>query len=217
MHPMRSLLLTALLPTGLLLIGTSFLSAEGDGTRPVVLFLGDSLTAGYGVGEAAAFPRKVGELLEAKGLLVEVVNAGVSGDTSAGGLARIDWLLRMAPAVVVLELGANDGLRGLDLEMTESNLREMIDHSRQAGAVVLLLGMRMPPNYGEYATEFAALYEQLATELELDWVPFLLEGVGGDPTLNLPDGIHPNVEGQEVLAETVAPALERTLRAIGVE
>ncbi len=175
--------------------------------RPVVLFLGDSLTAGYGLGAELAFPTHVAARLEELGQPIEAINAGVSGDTSAGGLSRLDWLLRRAPDVVVIGLGGNDGLRGLDLAMTEENLRRIVERSRASGAGVLLLGMRMPPNYGGYATDFEAIYARLAEELDVPLVPFLLEGVGGDPALNLPDGIHPNEEGQRRVAENVTPAL----------
>jgi acyl-CoA thioesterase-1 len=183
-------------------------AAEG----PVVVFLGDSLTAGYGLGEEMAFPALVGQHLSAEGVDVRIVNAGVSGDTTAGGLARLDWLLGLEPVLVVVGLGANDGLRGLDLTATERNLAQIVRRCGAAGAAVLLLGMRMPPNYGPYGVEFAAIYPRLANEIAVDLVPFLLEGVGGDPALNLRDGIHPNEEGQRRLAATVLPAV-RTLLA----
>ncbi len=183
--------------------------------RPVVLFLGDSLTAGYGLGADLAYPTHVAASLEAAGRPIEAINAGVSGDTTAGGLARLDWLLRREPAVVVVGLGGNDGLRGLDLGMTEANLRQIIERSRSAGSEVLLLGMRMPPNYGDYAADFEAIYSRLAEELDVRLVPFLLEGVGGDPSLNLPDGIHPNEEGQRRLADNVTPELAGLLERLG--
>lgn len=179
--------------------------------HPLVVFLGDSLTAGYGLGEELAFPAVVAEEMAEAERPIEVVNAGVSGDTTAGGLARLDWLLRLEPDVVVVGLGANDGLRGLDLEMTEANLVRIIERVRAAGAAVVLLGMRMPPNYGEYAEAFAALYPRLAADLDVPLVPFLLEGVGGDPALNQADGIHPNEAGQRRLAENVAPLLAEVL------
>lgn len=180
--------------------------------RPRVVFLGDSLTAGFGLGEEQAFPARVGELLAAAGEPIEVVNAGVSGDTSAGGVARIDWILRQRPDVVVVELGPNDGLRGLPLAMTEANLRSIVERSRAAGARVLLVGMQIPPNYGpDYAGAFRALYPRLARELAVPLVPFLLEGVGGEPELNLPDGLHPNALGHRRVAATVAPYLREAL------
>ena len=189
-------------------------TADEDGNdTPLVLFLGDSLAAGYGLSEEQAFPALVQGLLSQGGTEVRVVNAGVSGDTTAGGLARIDWLLRQEPDVVVVELGGNDGLRGLDPEVSEKNLRTIIERSQGASAKVLLAGMQMPPNYGaDYQRRFAELFPRLAKELDVALIPFLLEGVGGDSDLNLPDGIHPNAEGQKIVAETVtrylAPLLD---------
>jgi acyl-CoA thioesterase-1 len=178
------------------------------GARPLVVFLGDSLTAGYGLPEADAYPALIEAALAAEGRPVRVVNAGVSGDTSAGGLARLDWVLRLEPDVVVVELGPNDGLRGLPLEATEANLRRIVERSRAAGARVLLAGMLIPPNYGpDYAGRFAAIYPRLAAELDVPLVPFLLEGVGGELDLNLADGIHPNAAGHRRLADNVMPHL----------
>lgn len=175
---------------------------------PKVVFLGDSLTAGLGVDQDQAFPA----LLEAKfkeaGLPVQIVNAGISGDTTAGGLRRLDWLLGQEPDILVVGLGANDGLRGLPVAKLEENLREIIRRAQGAGARVLLLGMRMPPSHGpEYAAPFAAVYPRLAKELGVPLVPFLLEGVAGRADLNLADGIHPNPQGHKQLAETVFPLL----------
>ncbi len=187
------------------------LAAGGEGP-PLVVFLGDSLTAGLGLGEDQAYPAVVAERLEEAGVPVRVVNAGVSGDTSAGGLRRLSWVLRQAPAVVVVGLGANDGLRGLALEETDRNLREIVRRARETGAEVVLLGMRIPPNYGpEYAEAFAALYPRIAGDLAVPFVPFLLEGVGGEPELNLPDGMHPNARGHERLAANVLPPLHAAL------
>jgi acyl-CoA thioesterase-1 len=177
-------------------------------TAPQIVFLGDSLTAGLGLGEEAAYPAIVGELLGARGVPVRIVNAGVSGDTSAGGLARVDWLLSLRPAILVVALGANDGLRGQPVATIESNLREIVRRARGAGARVVLVGMKMPPNYGpEYTRDFEALYARLARELELPFIPFLLEGVAADPALNQPDGIHPTAEGQRKVAALVEQSL----------
>lgn len=182
--------------------------------EPLVVFLGDSLTAGYGLGGEQAYPALVEKRLEAEGVPIRVLNAGVSGDTTAGGLARLDWLLSQKPDVVVVGLGGNDGLRGLPLEHVEGNLREIIRRSKAAGARVLLLGMQIPPNYGpEYAQGFAGMYPRLAKEMDVPLVPFLLEGVGGEAGLNQADGIHPTAEGQEKVAETVIPFLEEILEA----
>ncbi len=173
-----------------------------------MVFLGDSLTAGLGLGEEAAYPALVGELLAQRGVAVRIVNAGVSGDTSAGGLARVDWLLSLHPEVLVVALGANDGLRGQPVASIEANLREIVRRARAAGARVVLAGMKMPPNYGpDYTRDFEALYARLARELDLPFIPFLLEGVAADPALNQADGIHPTAEGQRRIAELVAPVL----------
>jgi acyl-CoA thioesterase-1 len=178
---------------------------------PLVVFLGDSLTAGLGLDENQAYPALLGRQLNQEGKAVRVVNAGVSGDTTAGGLSRLDWLLGQHPDVLVVGLGANDGLRGLPLTEIESNLRHIVRRSQAAGARVLLLGMRIPPNYGPYAGQLAALYPKLAKELNVPLVPFLLDKVGGVRSLNQADGIHPTAKGQEVVAKNVRPYLEKVL------
>lgn len=180
--------------------------APDDG--PLVVFLGDSLTAGFGLAESEAFPAVVERLLLDEGVAVRVVNAGVSGDTTAGGLRRIGWVLKQEPTIVVVGLGGNDALRGQPLEETEANLRKIVATARDAGTAVLLLGMRIPTNYGrDYAEGFAELYPRIADEMDVPLVPFLLEGVGGIPALNLPDGIHPNAEGHRKVAANVVSAL----------
>ncbi len=179
---------------------------------PVVLFLGDSLTAGYGLSGDDAYPAVVARRLDEEGIAAKVVNAGISGDTTAGGLARLDWLLRQQPAVVVVALGANDGLRAVPLEETERNLREIVRRSRETGARVVIAGMMLPPNYGPaYTLGFQAIFPKLARELEVALIPFLLEKVAAEPQLNLADGIHPNVEGQKLVGETVLPFVVREL------
>jgi acyl-CoA thioesterase-1 len=179
---------------------------------PRVVFLGDSLTAGLGVDASEAFPAIVAGQLKQQGRPIEAVNAGVSGDTTAGGLRRLDWLLKQKPDVVVVGLGGNDGLRGLDVKASEENLRQIIQKSRHAGARVVLLGMLIPPNYGpEYVESFRAIYPRLAKETGVELVPFLLEGVGGDPRLNQPDGIHPTAEGHRIVAQNVLPHLRKVL------
>lgn len=178
-----------------------------------VVFLGDSLTAGLGLEENQAYPALVGEALAAKGLAVRVVNAGVSGDTTAGGLARLDWLLTQKPAVVVVALGANDGLRAQPLATIEATLREVVERAKAAGARVVLAGMRMPPNYGpEYTRDFQAIYPRLAREQGVILLPFLLEGVAAVPDLNQADGIHPTAEGQRRIAALVTEKLEPLVR-----
>ncbi len=179
---------------------------------PTVVFLGDSLTAGLGVEEGQAWPARVAERLEAEGAPIHAVNAGVSGDTSAGGVRRLDWLLKQKPKVVVISLGANDGLRGLAVEDTEKNLRQIVGRSRQAGARVLLCGMLLPPNYGEeYRRRFSAIFPKVASSEKASLLPFLLEGVAGDASLNGDDGIHPNAQGHEVVAGHVLGPLRELL------
>ncbi len=181
--------------------------------EPLVIFLGDSLTAGLGLPAEQAYPALVERTLDREGQPVRALNAGVSGDTTAGGLSRLDWLLQQKPDVVVVGLGANDGLRGIDPADTERNLREIVRRSQEAGARVLLLGMQIPPNYGpDYAGRFKDLYPEIADDLDVPLVPFLLEGVGGVPDLNLPDGIHPNPRGQVRVAENVVPHLKDVVR-----
>ena len=182
---------------------------------PRVVFLGDSITAGLGLSAEEAFPALIEQMLRDEGIEADVVNAGVSGDTTAGGLRRLDWLLRQSPAVIVVGLGGNDGLRGLDVPASRENLASIIRKSREAGAKVLLLGMMMPPNYGpDYTREFREAYPQIARELDVPLVPFLLEGVGGERDLNQPDGIHPNAEGHRVIARNILPHLRDVLRRL---
>jgi acyl-CoA thioesterase-1 len=184
---------------------------QAPAATPLVIFLGDSLTAGLGLDENQAYPALLDRELRQDGVPARVINAGVSGDTTAGGLARLDWLLRQHPALVVVGLGANDGLRGLPLAEVEANLRQIVQRSKAAGARVLLLGMRLPPNYGPYAEQFTALYPRLAKELDVPLVPFLLDKVGGIRSLNQADGIHPTAEGQKIVAKNVLPYLEKAL------
>ena len=189
-------------------------SADQSAGSPRVVFLGDSLTAGLGLEADQAFPALVGRALAAEGLPVQPVNAGVSGDTTAGGLRRLDWVLRQKPDVVVVGLGGNDGLRGTELRTPEENLRAIVQKCRSAGASVLLLGMQIPPSYGpEYAQRFRDIFPRLARELDVPLVPFMLEGVGGRPEMNLPDGIHPTAEGHRRVAENVLPQLRDIVRA----
>ena len=174
--------------------------------RPVVLFLGDSLSAGYGLAAEEAFPALVQERIDAAGLDYRVVNAGVSGDTSAGGRRRIDWLLRQPIAVLVLELGANDMLRGQDLGALRENLRAIVDKTRAAhpDVRIVIAGMRAPRNFGRaYVEGFEAIFRELAQETGAELIPFLLEGVAADPDLNQADGIHPTAAGHRIVADTV--------------
>lgn len=185
---------------------------EPDEDQVLAIFLGDSLTAGNKLQEHEAFPALLEDDLRAAGHELRVVNGGISGDTTAGGLARLDWLLRQQPDVLFVCLGANDGGRGTPLEATEGNLRAIIERAQAAGARVLLAGMLMPPNLGpDYTEGFAAIYPRLAAEFDVPLIPFLLEGVALRPELNLYDGVHPNPAGQRVIADTVRPYLETLL------
>ncbi len=186
---------------------------EGGRTYPAgtprIVALGDSLTAGLGVSPGEAFPARLQEKLEMAGYELEVVNAGVSGDTSAGGLRRLDWSLDGETAVLIVALGGNDGLRGLPVEELKSNLGAIITSARDRGVEVLLAGMEAPPNFGKaYTDAFRSTYDQLAEEHDVLFVPFLLEGVAGVPELNQPDQIHPNARGAEQIADHLWPAVE---------
>jgi len=167
----------------------------------VIDVLGDSLTAGLGVAREEAYPALLEARLRREGYDYRVVNAGVSGDTSAGGLRRVDWALRARPAIVIVALGANDGLRGLPVDALRDNLEQIVRRVRAAGARVLLAGMRVPPNYGdEYARDFAAVFPEVARRTGVPLAPFLLDGVAGEVRLNQADGIHPTAEGQRLIA-----------------
>lgn len=180
-----------------------------------ILFFGDSLTAGYGLSVDEAFPALIEKQLINKGVAVKVVNAGLSGETSAGGLSRIDWILRQPIDVFVLELGANDGLRGLPLDQTITNLQGIIDKvkGKYPNCKMVLAGMMVPPNLGkEYTEQFRKIYPELARKNKATLIPFLLEGVAGDENLNLTDGIHPNVEGHKRVASNLTVILEPLLK-----
>jgi acyl-CoA thioesterase-1 len=186
---------------------------ESDG-RPVILFVGTSLTAGLGLDPGEAYPSLVQQKLDAEGLRYRVVNAGVSGETSAGALRRIDWLLRQPVSVLVLETGANDGLRGQDPEATRANIQAILDaaRKREPKPRLVLAAMEALPNYGDaYRRRFRSIYPELAKANGATLVPFLLDGVAGDPALNQPDGIHPTAEGQARVAENVWKALRPLL------
>jgi len=186
--------------------------ARGEG---VVVALGDSLTAGLGVAADEAFPARLQARLRAEGYDYRVVNAGVSGDTTAGGLRRVDWALRAHPDVVIVALGANDGLRGQSPQAIRANLEEIVERLQASGARVLLVGMRLPPNYGaEYTKEFEAVFPAVARRAKIVLMPFLLDGVAADPRLNQADGIHPTAAGQQMIADRLWPYLRPLLRPI---
>jgi acyl-CoA thioesterase-1 len=179
---------------------------------PKVAFLGDSISAGLHLAEDQAFPALLARRLRAQPHAFHLINAGVSGDTTAGGLRRVDWILKQRPDVVVVELGANDGLRGVPLETIERNLQAILEKVRDAGAIPLLLGMRLPPSYGaEYTAGFEAIYSRVARELGVAHVPFFMQGVAGVSALNLEDGLHPTASGHEQLATNVEPALREAI------
>jgi acyl-CoA thioesterase-1 len=193
------------------------LRAQEAKSSRVILFFGDSLTAGYGIDREQAFPALIQTRIDSLGWNFEVVNAGLSGETSAGGLRRIDWILRRKIDVFVLELGANDGLRGIDLKDTRKNLQLIVDRVKvkNPDIAVVVVGMQMPPNMGtEYTEEFQGLYPGIAEQNGAALIPFLLEGVGDQPELNLPDGNHPTAEGHRIVAENVWATLGSVLEKL---
>ncbi len=183
----------------------------------VILFLGDSITAGYGLAPDQAFPTLIQEKIDAKSWNFKVVNAGQSGDTSAGGLNRLDWLLKNRVDILILELGANDGLRGLPPETTKNNLQAIIERTKDKNpeVKVIVAGMKVPPNMGsDYSRRFEAVFVDVARKNKAVLIPFVLEGVGGSRQLNLPDGVHPTAKGHEIIATNVWKTLEPVLRSL---
>lgn len=183
--------------------------------KKTIIFFGDSLSAGYGLDEPTlAFPGLIQHRLDSLHADYQVINAGVSGETTAGGVGRIAWILNQPVDVFVLELGANDGLRGIPVETTEKNLQTIIDSvsAKNPGVKIVLAGMQVPPNMGaKYANAFKAIFPALAAKNNATLIPFLLDGVGGEPSLNQADGIHPNVEGHRIVADNVWKTLVRIL------
>jgi acyl-CoA thioesterase-1 len=180
----------------------------GDPQIPVIVAFGDSLTAGFGLPREAAFPARLEAWLQAHGFAARVINAGFSGDTTANGLARLDKSLAEHPDIVILELGANDALRGIDPAAVRSNLQAIIARIKRQGAQLLLTGMLAPPNWGEeYRQAFDRIYPEIARSDAVPIYPFFLEGVALDPQLNQPDGLHPNERGVMVLVERIAPVI----------
>jgi len=189
--------------------------ALGQNESKKILFFGDSITAGYGLDEEQAFPALIQERIDSLGWNFNVVNAGLSGETSAGGLRRVDWMLRQEFSIFVLELGGNDGLRGIDLESTKKNLEEIIEkvRNKKPDAKIILTGMQVPPNLGpDYTSQFQEMYPEIAEEKSVTLIPFLLEEVGGNPELNQADGIHPTAKGHKIIAETVWETLKPILQ-----
>lgn len=188
------------------------ISSSASDDRPRIVAFGDSLTAGLGVETHESYPAQLQRRLDSLGYHYRVINAGVSGDTTAGGLRRVPWILNNKPELVILELGANDGLRGLSVDHAKSNLRQIIRQLQDGGTTVVLAGMKLPPNYGhDYTARFEAMYRMLAKEYDLALIPFFLEGVGGSSSLNQADGIHPTKEGYEIIVDQVLRVLRPVL------
>lgn len=188
-----------------------------DARDTVVLFLGDSITAGYGLAREAAYPGLIQQKIDSLGWPIRVVNGGLSGDTSSGGLRRLDWLMRDRVDVLVVALGGNDGLRGIEPGAMRENLEQIIDEARERNEEIqiVLAGMRMPPNLGaSYTQRFERVYRELAEQKAVHFIPFLLEGVGGEARLNQRDGIHPTAEGQRLIAEHVWQLLHPILETM---
>lgn len=194
-----------------------FLIVDAEQDKRTILFFGDSITAGYGLDEEQAFPAVISKKIEASDMAYRVVNSGSSGETSAGGLRRVDWVLQQPVDIFVLGLGGNDGLRGIDPEYTKENLQGIMDKVREQypDVKILLAGMEAPPNMGEsYTSQFRGLFRELEQENDVVLMPFLLGDVAGDPALNLPDGIHPTEEGHRLIAEDVWTYLRPMLEDI---
>ncbi len=214
----------------ILLVLGSFLSACGSNpektqaangeqaaestAKKTILFFGNSLTAGYGIDPEESFAGRIQSRLDSLKKEYRVINGGLSGETTAGGLSRLDWFLEEEPYLFVLELGGNDGLRGIALTETKKNLLAIVDkvRAKYPNTKIILAGMQIPPNMGkEYTEEFKAIYPAVAKEKNIELIPFLLEGVAGNPDLNLPDGIHPTPEGHRIVMETLWPYISKAL------
>lgn len=193
---------------------TASTNSPNNQSKKSILFFGDSLTAGYGLSEEESFPSLIQDRIDSLGLEYNVINAGLSGETTAGGVGRIDWVLQQPVDIFVLELGANDMLRGLDVTETKKNLESIIStvKSTYPDAEIIMVGMQSPPNMGpEYAKAFNNSFPDLSKKYSLALIPFLLDGVAGNPGLNLPDGKHPNAVGQKIVLENVWTVLKNYL------
>ena len=199
----------------LMTVGTGFARATAD-ARPIkIVVLGDSLSAGFGLSASASFPARLRKTLESKGIAVDITNAGVSGDTSSGGRDRLDWSVPDGTQAVILELGANDALRGTDPAVTRSALSDILTRLKARGIAVLLCGMVAPPNYGnDYSARFNAIYPDLARSFGVPLYPFFLEGVAADAKLNQADGLHPTAEGVDVIVRNILPTVQAFLGTI---
>lgn len=207
----------ALSAYGLVALLVNLVATMPVAAEPIrLLAFGDSLTAGYGLAAEDSFPNRLEKALRQRGYDVDVINAGVSGDTSAGGVARLDWVLSDRPQAAVVEFGANDGLRGLDPEQTYRNLEAIVTRLRGEGVRVLVAGMRAPPNLGrEYQAAFDAVHDRLRSRHDILFYPFFLEGVAAVPALNQPDGIHPNARGVRIIVDSILPMVEALLGPAG--
>lgn len=189
-----------------------FFLAAKPASQIKLVFLGDSLTEGYNIAKEAAYPALIGKALVKEGIQIKIVNAGVSGSTTAGGLSRLNWILKGKPTHLVLALGSNDGMRGMKLEESQKNLEKIIEKCRKKGVKVLLTGQKIPLNYGkDYTKKFDQIYLNLVKKYKISFVPFLLEGVAGEPKLNLSDGIHPNEAGHKIIAENILPDIRKLI------
>lgn len=194
------------------LAATLVLAGPVHAAERVIVAFGDSLTAGLGVTPEDSYPARLQARLRSEGYAYRVVNAGASGDTTAGGLRRVDWALRNRPDIVIVALGANDAMRGQDLASVRSNLDAIVARFQRAGVRVLVAGMEVPPNYGaRYTADFRRLFQEVALKRGAAFMPFLLDGVAGNPRLNLPDGIHPTAEGYRVVVDRLWPFLQPLL------
>lgn len=204
------------------LMTTQTVLAQTPVTPPVkpikMVVLGDSLSAGYGLAATGAFPVRLQKALEAKGIKVDMINAGVSGDTTSGGRDRLDWSVPEGTEAVILELGANDALRGTDPAVTRAALADILTRLKARKIAVLLCGMLAPPNYGsEYAARFNAIYPELSKSFGVSLYPFFLEGVAAEAKLNQPDGLHPTAEGVDIIVKNILPSVEAFLGAIAAQ
>jgi len=210
---LRSLVLGV---TGGLLLVSGAAAAQAPATKPIKLVvLGDSLSAGYGLPAAAAFPVRLQKALKDKGIEVDMVNAGVSGDTTSGGLARLDWSVAEGTQAVIVELGANDALRGIDPKIPRAALEQILARLKARNIAVLLCGMLAPPNFGtDYSAQFDVIYPDLAKEFAVPLYPFFLQGVAGDARLNQADGMHPTAQGVDIIVKAMLPSVEAFLGAM---
>jgi acyl-CoA thioesterase-1 len=206
----------ALMTAGTALAQSQAQPPAAGAAKPIkTVVLGDSLSAGLGLSASAAFPAKLQKSLKANGIEVDMINAGVSGDTSSGGRDRLDWSVPEGTEAVILELGANDALRGIDPKVTRAALTDILTRLKARGVAVLLCGMVAPPNYGsDYAARFNAIYPDLAKSFGVPLYPFFLEGVAADTRLNQADGLHPTAEGVDVIVKNILPAVQAFLGAI---